>query len=197
GARVCAAHGAPVMLLVLGFLTIQVPSWGADEPRERQLRPGPVGSTLNDPGTPAPRIAPACPAFPPLNLPGVLCETFDTNRNGVTGFQWTRLPAGADPIDPLRAIGDPNDDVLGYTMSGGASPLGTAARICTDDDHGFIGCQAPQAEENDWHLHSPFEGPGVGYVPPAQPALGQTDGGKAHSGVRSMHMGRHLFATTL
>ncbi len=194
--RARAGRVAPVMLLVLGFLTIQVGSWGADEPRERQLRPGPVGSTLNDPGTPAPPIAPSCPAFPPLNLPGVLCETFDAERNGVGGFQWSRLPLGAFPGDPLRAIGDPNDDILGYTMSGGPTPLGTGGVTCSDDMGGHVGCQAPVAEENDWHLHSPFEGPGAGYTPPGRPPGGAPDGGKAHSGFRSMHMGRHLDPTT-
>jgi hypothetical protein len=144
----------------------------------------------------APPIPPSCPAFPPLNLPGVLCETFDTERNGVPGFQWSRLPVASDPGDPLRGIGDPADDVLGYTMSGGPSPLGTAGVICTDDNLGYVGCQAPVAEENDWHLHSPFEGPGDGYTPPGQPVIGAPDGGKAHSGFRSMHMGRHLNPTS-
>ncbi|MGH9870818.1 MAG: putative metal-binding motif-containing protein [Candidatus Polarisedimenticolia bacterium] len=107
------------------------------------------------------------------------------------GLQWSRLPLGPDPNDPLRAIGDPDDDVLGYTMSGGPRPLGTAGRICKDDNLGYVGCQAPVATENDWHLHSPFEGPGVGY--------GMSDPSpdpKAHSGVRSMHMGRHLSPTS-
>ncbi|MGH9870816.1 MAG: putative metal-binding motif-containing protein [Candidatus Polarisedimenticolia bacterium] len=140
---------------------------------------------------PAPPILPSCPQFPPLNLPGVLCEGFDSDRNGVAGFQWSRLPLGADPNDPLRAIGDPNDDVLGYTMAGGPSPLGTAGVICSDDTAGYSGCQAPVAAENDWHLHSPFEGPGAGYAGP-----GQTDGGKARTGARSMHMGRHLWPTS-
>ncbi|MGH9869844.1 MAG: putative metal-binding motif-containing protein [Candidatus Polarisedimenticolia bacterium] len=144
----------------------------------------------------APLIPPSCPEFPPFNLPGVLCEGFDTNRNGLPGFQWSRLPLGPDPNDPLRAIGDPNDDVLGYTMSGGPRPLGTAAKICMDDDLGYVGCQAPVATENDWHLHSPFEGPGAGYTPPGQPVAGAPGGGKAHSSVRSMHMGRHLSATS-
>ncbi|MGH9870815.1 MAG: putative metal-binding motif-containing protein [Candidatus Polarisedimenticolia bacterium] len=139
---------------------------------------------------PAPPIPPNCPQFPPLNLPGVLCEGFDTNRNGVPGFQWSRLPLGPDPNDPLRAIGDPNDDVLAYSMSGGPRPLGTAGKVCADD-LGFLYCH-PVATENDWHLHSPFEGPGPGYTPPGQPSVGQADGGKAHSGVRSLHMGRHL-----
>ena len=62
------------------------------------------GLMAQDPDAPAPPIAPACPSFPPLNLPGVLCETFDLDRNGVPGFQWSRLPMGADPNDPLRAV---------------------------------------------------------------------------------------------
>ncbi len=140
----------------------------------------------------APPIAPSCPEFPPLNLPGVLCEGFDTDRNGIPGFQWSRLPLGPDLADPLRALGDPDDDVLGYTISGVTSPLGTAGVICSDDNLGYVGCQAPVAEENDWHLHSPFEGPGEGYTVPGRPDLGQTEGGKAHGGFRSMHMGRHL-----
>jgi hypothetical protein len=144
----------------------------------------------------APPIPPSCPYLPPLNLAGVLCETFDMNRNGVPGIQWSRLPLGADPNDPLRAIGDPNDDILGYTMSGGPSPQGTAGVICSDDDSGYVGCQAPVAEENDWHLHSPFEGPGAGYTPPGQPEAGAPDGGKAHSGYRSLHLGRHLDPTS-
>ncbi|MGH9870814.1 MAG: MopE-related protein [Candidatus Polarisedimenticolia bacterium] len=144
----------------------------------------------------SPPIAPSCPEFPPLNLPGVLCEGFDTDRNGVPGFQWSRLPLGPDPADPLRALADPDDDVLGYTISGVASPLGTAGVICSDDNLGYVGCQAPVAEENDWHLHSPFEGPGDGYTVPGQPEAGAPDGGKAHSGMRSMHMGRHLRPST-
>src|SRR5262249_156718 len=49
---------------------------------------------------------------------------------------------------------------------------------------------------NDWHLHSPFEGPGEGYDPTNTPGIGAPDGGKAHHGVRSLHMGRHLDAST-
>ena len=71
-----------------------------------------------------PLIPASCPQFPALNGPGVLCEDFDTNRNGVPGFQFTRLPIGVDPNDPLRALGDPNDDVLGYTQTTGPSPVG-------------------------------------------------------------------------
>src|SRR5262245_26605824 len=59
-----------------------------------------------------PLIPASCPQFPALNGPGVLCEDFDTERNGVPGFQFTRLPIGVSATDPLRAIGDPNDDVL-------------------------------------------------------------------------------------
>src|SRR5262245_15827896 len=145
-----------------------------------------------------PLIPPRCPQFPAQNLPGVLCEGFDTDRNGIPGIQWSRLPIGIDPADPLRAIGDQNDDILGYTMNGGPSPRGTAGVTCSDDIGGFIGCQAPVASENDWHLHSPFEGPGAGYSDPflGRPDVGQADGGKAHSGFRSMHMGRHLDAST-
>ncbi|MGH9870811.1 MAG: MopE-related protein [Candidatus Polarisedimenticolia bacterium] len=158
-----------------------------------------TGEAVAEPVVPGPPIDPSCPEFPPLNLPGVLCEGFDTDRNGVPGFQLSRFPVGADPDDPLRAIGDPDDDVFGYTMSGGPSPLGAAGVICADDNLGFIGCQAPVAEENDWHLHSPLEGPGEGYDAAGfGPAIGSPDGGKARSGLRSMHMGRHLDpATTL
>lgn len=148
-----------------------------------------------------PQIPPSCPQFPARNAPGVLCEDFDTERNGVPGFQFTRLPVAMDPNDPLRAIGDPGDDVLGYTQHGGASPAGTAAQTCTTpDDFGFFDgsiatCTAAVASENDWHLHSPFEGPGTGYDPPNRPGIGAPDGGKAHSGSRSMHWGRHTSAT--
>ena len=50
--------------------------------------------------------------------------------------------------------------------------------------------------ENDWHLHSPTEGPGAGYDPPNRPGIGAPDGGKAHKGARSMHWGRHTDPTT-
>ncbi|MGH9870810.1 MAG: putative metal-binding motif-containing protein [Candidatus Polarisedimenticolia bacterium] len=185
---------APAVFLLL-VLTAASPGRSA----EKELRPRPPGggnAPALDPNVPAVPIPPRCPQFPPLNLPGVLCEGFDIDRNGVSGYQWSRLPLGADPNDPLRAISDPNDDVLGYTMTGGPSPLGTAGLICADDNLGFVGCQAPVAEENDWHLHSPFEGPGDGYTLPGQTPAGAPDGGKARSGVRSMHMGRHLSPTS-
>jgi hypothetical protein len=138
-----------------------------------------------------PLIPASCPQFPALNGPGVLCEDFDTNRNGVAGFQFTRLPSGVDPNDPLRALGNLNDDVLGYTQRTGAPPNGTGGRVCSSGRGlGRLGCDAPVAEENDWHLHSSFEGPGAGYDP--RPGIGAPDGGKAHSGFRSMHWGRHV-----
>jgi len=141
-------------------------------------------------------IPASCPGNPAANASGVLCEDFDSERNGATGFQFTRLPIGADPADPLRALGDPNDDVLGYTQGTAGSPTGTAALTCMDDAaRGFATC-VPVSEENDWHLHSPNEGPGQGYDPPNRPGIGAPDGGKAHSGRRSMHWGRHLDPTT-
>ncbi|HET9481273.1 MAG TPA: hypothetical protein VFP98_05905, partial [Candidatus Polarisedimenticolia bacterium] len=146
--------------------------------------------------TPGPRIAASCPQFPLKNAPGVLCEDFDTNRNGVSGFQFTRLPVSVDPLDPLRANGDQNDDVLGFTIDGGPTPAGTDASTCPDDVGAFNGCQDAVSEENDWHLHSPFEGPGAGYDPPDRPGIGAPDGGKAHSGFRSMHWGRHTNPTS-
>ncbi|HET9481272.1 MAG TPA: thrombospondin type 3 repeat-containing protein [Candidatus Polarisedimenticolia bacterium] len=142
--------------------------------------------------TDAAPIAPSCPQFPSKNGPGVLCENFDTNRNGVAGFQFTRLPVSVDPVDPLRANGDLTDDILGFTIDGGPTPTGTDASTCPDDvGWAFNGCQDAVSEENDWHLHSPFEGPGEGYDPPNRPGIGAPDGGKAHSGFRSMHWGRH------
>src|SRR5262249_641992 len=109
-----------------------------------RLPQGPVVFTSAlDANSPTPLIPARCPQFPAQNLPGVLCEGFDTDRNGVPGIQWSRLPLGVDPADPLRAIGDQNDDILGYTMNGGPSPFGTAGVTCSDDLGGFVGCQAP------------------------------------------------------
>jgi hypothetical protein len=143
--------------------------------------------------TDAPLIAANCPGTPGSPA-GTLCENFDTNRNATPGIQFSRLPISVDPTDPLRANGDPNDDILGYTMDTGPSPSGTDGRICSDDVGAFVGCTGPVAEENDWHLHSAFEIPGAPYCTGA--GCGAPDGGKAHSGVRSLHMGRHLDATT-
>ncbi len=142
------------------------------------------------------RIPASCPSIP-ASPAGTLCENFDTNRNGTLGIQFSRHPVSTTPGDPLRANGDPNDDILGYTMNGGPIPLGTDGRTCTDDTLGYVGCQAPVADQNDWHLHSFFEYPGASYdVGGLGPGIGAPDGGKAHSGVRSLHMGRHLSATS-
>jgi hypothetical protein len=70
---------------------------------------------------------------PAHGAPGVLCEDFDTERNGVPGFQWTRLFPAASPDDPLVALSDPSDDVLGNSAGGGAIPLGVDGRICSTD----------------------------------------------------------------
>ena len=143
------------------------------------------------------RIQPSCPQIPTLNGPGVLCEDFDTDRNGVIGFQFSRLPIGVDPDDPLRAIGDPDDDVLGFAIGTGPSPTGTAAATCPSDV-GFPACATPVAEENDWHLHSLTEDVDSTYDPIDELLNGAPHGGKAHSGTRSMHWGRHVYtATTL
>ena len=140
-----------------------------------------------------PPIPPSCPHFPSLNVAGALCEDFDSERNGQPGFQFSRLPIGVDPNDSMRALGDPNDDLLGYTQTTDVSPAGTAGRVCSNlRGLGHLGCDGPVSEENDWHLHSPYEGPGEGYDPPGRPGIGAPDGGKAHSGFRSMHWGRHV-----
>jgi hypothetical protein len=138
-----------------------------------------------DIGTAQPQIAASCPQFPSMDMAGVLCEDFDsTLRNGVVGFQWSRLPTGSGcgTGDPICATGDPNDDVLGYTQDTGPSPTGTDGRECADDVRSNVStCTKPVAEENDWHLHSATEGPGTGYDPPNRPGIGAPDGGKAHS----------------
>ncbi len=143
-------------------------------------------------------IAPGgCPDYPhtagnDATVAGNLCENFDTNRNGDPAYNFTRLPVSAFPGDPLRANGDPNDDVLGYTINGGATPFGSDARPCPGDG-GFPFCNDAVSEENDWHLHTPDdgEGPGAGYDPLNRLGIQAPDNGKAHTGRRSMHMGRH------
>ena len=137
-------------------------------------------------------IAASCPDDVGLDGPGVLCEGFERDRNAAAGIQWSRLPLGAHPTDPLRALGDPNDDILGFTIHGGPTPQGTDAATCRYDVV-YPDCQDAVSEENDWHLHSPFEGPGDGYS--TTPGIGAPDGGKARRGARSMHMGRHTRAT--
>ena len=146
----------------------------------------------------APPIAAGmCPDYPHTAgndslVAGNLCENFDTNRNGDPNYNFSRLPISAFPGDPLRASGDQNDDVLGFTIDGGASPFGTDARVCTGDG-GFPFCNDAVSVENDWHLHTPddAEGPGAGYDPPNRPGIQAPDNGKAHTGRRSMHWGRH------
>jgi hypothetical protein len=124
---------------------------------------------------------------------GELCENFDTERNGVAGYQFTRLPLTAFPGDPLRADGDLNDDVLGFTMDTGASPTGTDGRTCIKDIGRFATC-TPVPEENDWHLHAVglTAGQNTGYDPLNIAGIAAPDGGKAKDGARSMHWGRHL-----
>jgi len=164
-------------------------------PRMAWIPAWPLSSLVLEPLTLPPLIAPSCPNRPAINAPGVLCEDFDTDRNGVPGFQWSRLPLRAQPHDPLRPYGDPNDDVLGFTLGTLPGYTGTSAVTCAKDAaKGYATC-VPVAEENDWHLHSPAEGPGDGYDPD-HPGRGAPDGGKAHGGTRSMHMGRHLDAST-
>jgi hypothetical protein len=166
-----------------------------------------------------PRIAAQCPQFPGqcasgrciegnwgatctvnadcnVNVAGTLCEDFDTDRNANAAYNFTRLPIGAS-ADPLFAIPDPNDDVLGYAQGTGPSPAGTDARNCTPDiPRGFADCVGVPGE-NDWHLHTaiPGENGGAGYDPPNRPGIQAPDGGKARSGNRSMHWGRHLNAS--
>jgi hypothetical protein len=189
-------NGASALFLFLAALAGGL-ALAAGSPTSKALHQGPIVFS-SDPNF---LIPPSCPDVPAINFPGVLCEGFDTERNGVPGFQWSRLPIGADPNDPLRALGDPNDDVLGFTMHGGPSPAGTAGVTCSDSPISYVGCFRPYVIENDWHLHSPNEGPGAGFAQTSgsgwwRPGVGQSDGGKAHRGVRSMHMGRHLDATS-
>jgi len=179
-----------LVLFLLPIVALAGLTLGDESPGERSQRTPGTSPPVNPLPAAAPKIPPSCPNDPARNVPGVMCEDFDTDRNGVPGFQWSRLPVAADPIDFLLAYGDADDDVLGYTIDGGPSPLGTAAVTCPDDVT-YPACQAPVAEENDWHLHSSHEGPGEGYDPPMRPGIGAPDGGRAHGGLRSMHWGRH------
>jgi len=152
-----------------------------------------------------PLIAAACPQFPVIDAPGTLCEDFDTDRNATPGLQFTRLPAGLDPQDPLYALGDPNDDVLGYAQGTGLVPAGTGGGLCTVFAvFNEPTCSSAVSEENDWHLHTAVASENIdpkmneGYEPVAGSPSYAPDGGKAHSGLRSMHWGRHtnVFAGT-
>lgn len=136
---------------------------------------------------------------PAHDQPGVLCEDFDTDRNGSGSLEWTRLYQGACPADPLLGIPDSTDDILGHSVDGGAMPLGVDGRICSADtaySEALLTCHVVKTE-NDWHLHSPFEECDPTYD------VGATFSGsgrcgvemRAHSGFRSMHLGRHLNAS--
>lgn len=134
---------------------------------------------------------------PAHDKPGVLCEDFDTDRNHSGAFEWIRLFPSASPLDPLFAIPACADDVLGNAAGGGAVPLGVDGRICSNN----VLYPAAQAtchvvlSENDWHVHTPFEGCDDSYEP--RPAFDTRCGpeARAHSGFRSLHLGRHVFAT--
>jgi len=144
---------------------------------------------------PAPRIANACGGSKlgggftggHLAEPGALCEDFETDRNGDAAISWTRLAPAPDP----------NDDILGRAAGGGAAPLGVSGGLCSSNAAHSIDLAHEEhcvvvPDENDWHLHSPFEGCGDGYDARAGFASScAPDGGKAHSGFRSMHLGRH------
>ncbi|HXI01704.1 MAG TPA: hypothetical protein VNI57_00880, partial [Candidatus Saccharimonadales bacterium] len=141
---------------------------------------------------------------PAHNVPGALCEDFDTDRNGGGGIDgtvdFTRLFPQMSPTDPLFGVPDPNDDIIGNTVGGGPIPLGVAGTICSGDA-AFSAARAtcyPVPTENDWHLHSPYEGCDNddsydGGDP--QFASSCAPDARAHSGFRSLHMGRHLNAT--
>jgi len=132
-----------------------------------------------------------------LTDPGALCEDFDTDRNGNGSFQWTRLYPAADPNDPLRGIPDPNDDVIGNSVDGGPVPFGVSGQMCSTDT-GFAAARATchvVPSENDWHLHSKQEGCDPTYEPSPSFASSCAPEERAHSGFRSLHMGRHLNAT--
>lgn len=61
-----------------------------------------------------PLIAPRCPEFPALNLDGVLCETFEAERNGQASFQWSRFPIGVETNDGAdTSASDPDLPLLG------------------------------------------------------------------------------------
>ncbi|HXI02420.1 MAG TPA: putative metal-binding motif-containing protein [Candidatus Saccharimonadales bacterium] len=129
--------------------------------------------------------------------PGVVCEDFDTDRNGSGSIEWTRLPKGAHPCDPLATLLDPTDDVIGYSIGGGPSPLGVDGQICSEDaayPNALNTCY-PVPSQNDWHLHSPYEGCDTddSYdLGAAQFDSSCAPEARAHSGFRSLHLGRHL-----
>jgi hypothetical protein len=133
---------------------------------------------------------------PAHDVAGALCEDFDTDRNASGSFEWTRRFLAACPVDPLLGVSDLSDDVLGHSADGGAIPLGVDGRICSEDmpyAAALLTCHVVPTE-NDWHLHSPFEGCDPTYDPRPEFASACAPEPRAHSGFRSMHMGRHLNA---
>lgn len=136
---------------------------------------------------------------PAHDQPGVVCEDFDTDRNHSGAIEWTRrFPGAINTCDPLMALGDPNDDIIGTSMNGGPTPAGVNGGVCPSSyAYDFPTCHVVPTE-NDWHLHSPFEGCDTDdsydlgdpeFASSCAPAP------KAHSGFRSLHLGRHLNAT--
>lgn len=103
----------------------------------------------------------------------------------------------SDPNDPLRGVPDPNDDVLGHAVDGGPVPFGVDGRGPCSSDPGAapaLTCHVVPTE-NDWHLHSAFEPCGSTYDNIGLFPSSCAPEPRAHSGFRSMHMGRHLNAS--
>jgi hypothetical protein len=136
---------------------------------------------------------------PNHNIPGHRCEDFDTDRNASGTYDFTRLCVAPNPAQgPFTCVLDLDDDVLGYTAGGEGVPFGVDGQICSSDaifGAALADCYVVETE-NDWHLHTPFEGCDDTYEPDASFDT-QCDGGeaRAHSGFRSLHLGRHLDAT--
>jgi hypothetical protein len=129
---------------------------------------------------------------------GILCEDFDTDRNFTGDIELNRQVARVSICDPLYGLSDPDDDILGYSIDGGPVPSGMSGQRCSEDNGVAIDtfCDVVPSE-NDWHIHSPAEGCDLD---------DSYDGGdpnfaltcaplpRAHSGLRSLHLGRHLRA---
>lgn len=131
------------------------------------------------------------------NRSGTICEDFDRDRNGSGAFEWTRLYPAVSSCDPLRGVIDPTDDVIGHVVDGGATPAGVNGQICSDDAvfaAALLTCH-PVPSENDWHLHTPFEGCDPTYDSTGAFSSSCAPEARAHSGVRSLHLGRHLNPT--
>lgn len=134
---------------------------------------------------------------PAHDRPNVVCEDFDRDRNGSGSIEWTRRYLAASACDPLRGVTDPGDDILGHVVNGGAVPFGTDGQICSTDSgfaQALLTCHVVDPE-NDWHLHSATEGCGAEYDGRAEFASSCAPEPRAHSGFRSLHLGRHLNAT--